>query len=78
MAVVTSVAPSIRTRVNFTQSARGEWRVSEITIEVTDDPDPVARTSRLYHELRSQAERDVTNRNTTATLTNRPSRHEDE
>lgn len=68
MATVTK--PTIRTRVNYTQSARGEIRWSEITVEVTDHPDPVGETARLYHELKAQADRDTQQMTPPARLTN--------
>ena len=39
---VTHTAPGNRVRVNFTQSAKGDWRIGELTVEVTDADEPAA------------------------------------
>ena len=55
---MTERLPDTRTRVNFVQNAKGEWRVAEITVELTNHPSPTDETFRLFHHMRTVGEHD--------------------
>lgn len=66
----TTTTPGNRTRVNFTQSAKGEWRIAEITIEVTDHDDPAGETISLFDDVRDSAQAEVNTLNSPSTASN--------